>query len=110
MHTNIRGFNSKADSLKSICKAKDVDVVTINETQLRGKKKIFIPGFKSYCKNRQNHDGGGIATCVKDIHSKDTLRIFEGNDENEIIITRHSQFQFVINVINIYGCQKSRTT
>ena len=56
------------------------------------KRKTFIPRFKSSCKNRQNSDGGGIATFVKDIHIKDTLRTFEGNDENEIIITRHSQF------------------
>ena len=110
LHTNIRGFNSKADSLKAICKAKNVDVVTINETQLRGKKKIIIPGFEAFCKNRQKYDGGGIATCVKDVHAKDTLQIFEGNDENEILITRHSQFNFVINLINIYGCQESRVT
>ena len=59
----MRGFNSKADSLKAICNAKDIDVLTINETQLRGKKKVVIPGFKSFCRNRVKSDGGGIATC-----------------------------------------------
>ena len=104
----MRGFNSKADSLKAICNSMNVDLLTINETQLRGNKKVVIPGFKSYCRNRVNTDGGGIATCVKDVLVKETLQIFEGNDDNEIIITRHSQFEFVINVINVYGCQESR--
>ena len=72
LHTNMRGFNSKADSLKAICNAKNIDVVTINETQLRGKKRPVIPGYKSFCRNRVKSDGGGIATCVKNVHVKDT--------------------------------------
>ena len=47
---------------------------------------------------------------MRDVYVKDTLKTFEGNDRNEIIITRHGQFRFVINLINIYGCQESWAT
>ena len=34
--------------------------------------------------------------------------IEEGMDENELIVTRHSQFMTPINIINIYGQQECR--
>ena len=37
------------------------------------------------------------------------LKNSEGKDTNEYLITRHNQFIFPINVINVYGEQESRT-
>ena len=65
IHTNIRGFQSKTLSLQSVMKVKDADVVTINETQLVGKKKIKIPGYSTLSRNRTGVSGGGIATSFK---------------------------------------------
>ena len=49
--------------------------------------------------NYDNIELHNLANVVfTDIHIKNTLRTIEGNDENEIIITRHSQFHFVINL------------
>ena len=109
LHTNIRGFSSKCISLETIAKTKDVDIITINETHLKGKKKVELPGFESFCRNRTHASYGGIATCVKNNHAKDTLLMYKGTEDNEIIITRHNQFKVAINVLNIYGCQENRS-
>ena len=109
LHTNIRGYNSKRISLETIVKTNDIDIVTINETHLKGKKKAEIPGFESFSRNRTHASYGGIATCVKNTHAKDTLLMYKGSEDNEIVITRHNQFKVAINVVNIYGCQENRS-
>ena len=67
-----------------------------------------MPGFTCYNRNIQGVNGGGIATCIKNKDVKDTLKVFEGKDDEEMIITRHGQFDIPINVINIYGSQECR--
>ena len=61
IHLNIRGYDSKALSLHAI--ANIADVVTINET---------------YLKNNR----------ILNMH---TLKVFEGKDDDEVVITRHGQ-------------------
>ena len=39
-----------------------------------------------------------------------TLKLTEGDDDLEMIVTRHSQFQTPINIINLYGAVESRST
>ena len=107
IHTNIRGYDSKALSLHAI--VDNADVVTINETFLKNERKLNIPGFTCYNRNRQGVNGGGIATCVKNEDKMNTLKVFEGVNKYEVLITRHSQFETAINVINIYGSQECRT-
>ena len=67
---------------------------------------IKIPGFLSYCKNIKASFDGGIASCVKNEVIANTLKISEGDDENEYIITRHDQFFTPINIIIMYGDQE----
>ena len=73
--TNIRGFHSKKLSLEAIVESKKADILIINETHLKGNKKISLPGFTTFCKNRDFVDGGGVATCVRNTLMKDTLKI-----------------------------------
>ena len=68
------------------------DVVTINETLLKNNRTLKIPGFTCFNKNRQGTNGGGIATWVKKKDTINTLKVFEGKDDEEEIITRHGQF------------------
>ena len=110
LQTNIRGFLSKKLSLEAIVESKKADIVLINETHLNGKKKISLPGFTTFCKNRDSIDGGGVATCVRDTLMKDTIKMFDCNEYDEIMITRHSQFQPAINIINMYGMQECRNS
>ena len=64
--------------------------------------------YQTYNRNRINKACGGISTSVaiKDAH--DCVRLEEGKDANEYILTRHSQFEKPINVLNIYGNQECR--
>ena len=110
IHSNIRGLNSKVLSLQSIMKVKDADIVTVNETQLVGEKKVEIPGYKCHKRNRTGVGGGGIATYVRTDLVQDTLEVFKGVDNDEVLLTRHSQFHTAINVINFYGSQENRST
>ena len=52
---------------------------------------------------------GGISTSIKNQDAMHTLKVKEGSDDDEFLITRHSQFVTPINVFNIYGEQEGRT-
>ena len=104
--TNIQSSKSKMLSLQSIVDSLDVDLCTINETNLKKNDKFSLEGFKSFTRNRQNAHMGGIATCIKNKYSNDTLKVSQGEKE-EYIVTRHGQFNPAINVINLYGSQES---
>ena len=73
MHTNIRGFNSKVFTLKNMLK--DIDILTVNETKFAGKKRVFLPGYKTFPRNRICNAGGGIATFVSDKICKSALKV-----------------------------------
>ena len=50
MHSNIRGVDSKRLSLKLI--SDKADVLTLNETFLKNNRKLQLPGFNCYNRNR----------------------------------------------------------
>ena len=107
MHTNIRGYDSKVLSLQTMVDR--ADIVTINETFLKNYRKLKLPGFTCFNMNRKNVHGGGIATCVRNKDAIHTLKVIEGLDDDEFLVTRHGQFATAINVMNIYGQQECRT-
>ena len=107
-HSNIRGFNSKKTSLNNIISVINPNVITLNEVGLRGKKKCSITGYNTYTRNRKQHSMGGIATGVRKDESKFCLKIDEGENNDEFMITRHSQFLKPINIINCYGEQEGK--
>ena len=76
---------------------------------MKGSAKLEIPGFSTYAKNRVNRNGGGISTCVTEREVSHTVKIKEGHNEHEFIITRHEQFATPINIINIYGMNECRS-
>ena len=110
-HTNIRGLNSKKLSFKSIYERINPSVITINEVGLKKDKKLSLPGYYSYNKNRIAKIMGGVATAIKKDEAGFALKIAEGNDKSdEFIITRHAQFVNPINILNIYGMQEGRNS
>ena len=106
MHSNVQSINGRLESLQAIVDSLKVDIVTVNETNLKGNKKFTLEGFKTFNRNRKEGNMGGIATAIREKHSTDTLKVTEGKTE-EYIITRHGQFDPTINVINLYGSQES---
>ena len=110
MHSNCRGFPSKAKSIESIVSNMKVQELTLNEINLRKNRKLIVRGFKSFNRNREEGHMGGVATCVAEVDSDQVLKVTEGKEGNEFIITRHNQFVKPINVINVYGDVESRTS
>ena len=85
-------------------------MVTINDVGLRKDKKVSLNGYNCYTRNRKTDQNmGGVATAVVDAEKSSTLKIVEGENKDEFIITRHGKFQRAINCINYYGEQESRT-
>ena len=109
LHSNIQSVNGRLSSLSSIVKTLDIDLVTLNETNLKGKNKLHLEGFRVFCRNRKGGNMGGVSTSIKEKYAPSTLKVSEGASE-EYIITRHGQFIPAINVINLYGSQESRKT
>ena len=53
---------------------------------------------------------GGIATAVDIKEAKHALKVVEGENDNEYLITRHGQFVTPINMMNIYGQQEGTSS
>ena len=109
-HTNIRGYNSKKKSFLSIINGVNPNVITINELGYKKDKKLKIPGYHCYNRNRVSENMGGVATAIKNDEIDHAVKTDEGSEKDEFIITRHSQFNPPINVINCYGEIESRTS
>ena len=84
-------------------------MITLNETLYKGNKKLLIDGFKTYPRNRSGNSGGGIVTAVVSDENDNTVKVKEGEGNDEFIITRHSQFLTPVNIINVYGESECRT-
>ena len=50
---------------------------------------------------------GGVATLVNSCHKESFMKIKEGDNDDEYLITRHSNFKTPLNLINVYGEQES---
>ena len=109
LHTNIQASKYRKNSLEAIVKALDIDLVTVNETNLRKDDKFSLDGYKTFSKNRQNAPMGGIATSIVNKFATDVLKTAEGKSE-EFLVIRLGQFDPALNVINLYGAQETRLT
>ena len=109
--SNIRGAASKSDSLQSIVNNPSIDpeVISLVETNFKQNKKLKLDGYKSFNKNKVSGNMGGISVFVKECDIDKAIKAAEGNDSNEYLVTRHSQFKVPINIITIYGEQESRS-
>ena len=105
LHANVQGYSSKQASVEAIIRDKTPDVYCLNETSLKGKRKVIVPNYFSYCKNHDKHMGG-VATLVSQSLRPHTVRVAEGRKGDEYIITRLDHISPPINIINIYGDQE----
>ena len=79
MHVNIRGLRRNIEELIFTLEEKKVDIASINETFLRPKHKITIPGYKIIRKDRSTIQGGCVVLIVKDNISFDSLELNTNN-------------------------------
>ena len=110
LHSNIRGYSSKSISLQAIAGCKMPTVLTLNETMLLSNKELNLKGRYCFTSNRTGTGGGGIATCIRKNDKGDTIKMYEGEDDLELLVTRHGQYSTPINILNIYGAVESRST
>ena len=61
MHLKVRGLHSKIEELQITLKERNVDICSLNETFLKSKKKVDIPGYHLVRKDRSTGKGGGVA-------------------------------------------------
>ena len=52
IHSNIDGYTSKKESINEIADKEIPDIITLNDTNLKGKLKVKVPNYFSYNKNR----------------------------------------------------------
>jgi hypothetical protein len=109
LHSNIRGYNSKRESLEKVVKDIDADVCTLNETGLRGKNKVVLPGYISFTRNRVAKAMGGISTSVKDTLKDNVVHVGEGEGDDEFLVIRLDNFTPPICILNCYGEQEGRS-
>ena len=107
--SNIRGYDSKRLSLQNIIGCVKPSLVVLNETHYQHGKKLKLQGYNCFNRNRRQKCKGGIATAVVNTDAMHTLKVKEGDNDDEFLITRHSQFVTPVNVINIYGEQECRS-
>jgi hypothetical protein len=109
LFNNIRGFNSKKESLDNILNDRDIDVACLNETNVHGKSKINIKNYFSFTKNNPNKKSmGGIATSVKNDIKQSAVRVNENSEGDEYLIVRLEHVEPPLNILNIYGQQEGR--
>ena len=108
IHSNTDGYTSKKESINEIAENEKPDIMTLNDTNLKGKLKVKVPGYFSFNKNREKYKGG-VSTIVANYLKHNTMKTGEGKEEDEYMITRHDGTIPAINIINIYGSQESKS-
>ena len=76
-HCNIRGYNSKKDSLNTIISLVNPNMITLNEHGIKNKNKISIPGFNTYTRNRHNQNMGGVSTSTIEADKDYAIKVTE---------------------------------
>ena len=107
IQSNCDGYLSKTESITEIINNESPDVMLLNDTALKGNRKINIPNHFSFTKNRVKAKGG-VATVVANYLKPNTVKVSEGQEHDEYIISRFDHMIPAINVINIYGEQEGR--
>ena len=107
---NIRGLACKQESLEDILENKvKADIVILNETATRGKRKINLKNYLTFTKNHPNKQSmGGISTSVADWLKESTVKVSEDSEYDEYMIVRVEGVCPALNIINMYGAQEGR--
>ena len=109
LNNNVCGWNSKKASVPNILENLKPDVCTFQETGLMGTNQIKIKNYHTSLRNRKNlKKMGGVATAVKSYLKQHTVKVTEGENEDEYLITRLGHLNPPLNIVNIYGGIESR--
>ena len=79
LQKNIRGLNSKKESLKNTLYVVDPDMILLNEHGVTKKNKVNIDGYITFSKNRKNRIMGGVSISTKKAEAQHVIKIKEGD-------------------------------
>ena len=105
LQSNFQGYTSKQTSVKNICEEKAPDVYCGNETSMKGNRKIEIDKYLCFTKNSTKHMHG-IVTMVASYLRPNTVKVAEGREGDEYLVTRYDHIHPALNIINYYGEQE----
>ena len=88
LHSNIRGFLSKQESLADILEQVNPDICNLNETGLRGNRKIKIKKYVSFNKNREVRQMGGVSTSYQNYLRQHVVMVSSNSEGDEFLVTR----------------------
>ena len=80
MRTNLQTVSGHFGSLQAIVNAMEINILTTNETNLKGRSKLNQEDYKSFTRNRNSNVMGGVSTTIKDDGSNTALKISDGNN------------------------------
>ena len=104
LNNNICGWNSKKNSVPDILEKLNPDVCIFQETALAGTNQLKIKNFHCSVRNRKDFKRmGGVATAVHNHLKSHTIKVKEGENKDEFIITRLDHINPPLNIINVYG-------
>ena len=102
-NNNLNGFNGKRASLEELINIVKPSVATFQETAVAGSNRIKLKNYYCLQRNRKGvKQMGGVATFVKNELKANTLKVKEGEDDEEYLITRLDHVTPPVNIINIY--------
>ena len=108
VHCNIRGFISKKESLAKILETLTPDICNLNETNMRGKRKIKLKNYASFIKNREVRHMGGISTSYQNYLRQYAVKVSDNAEGDEYLLTRLENVEPALNMFNIYGQTEGR--
>ena len=80
--SNMRGYNSKVESLQNIVNKTCSDIVILTETHCMGRDFPKLANHVTFYRNRSIRRGGGVAVLL-DKDWKHSVLVDEGDGENE---------------------------
>ena len=106
--SNANGIGSKINSLLDNVTVFNPSIITIQETKVRKKRSIKIPGFEPFENIRSDHLGGGLFTGI-DVNLDPVIVSSDNENETEILTVQFRAGDIQFRVINAYGPQESNT-
>ena len=104
---NANSLKNKMDSLKFNITSLKPHIIVIQETKLKRKSQCSLQGYK--CFNTVRGDSGGGLTIACKI-SLEPAKVYEGDDENEVLVVQVKMMNMDIRIIAGYGAQECAPT
>ena len=86
------------------------NMVLLNEHGVSNNNKFTLDGYFTFSKNRQNRNMCGVSISTKKVEAEHVIKIKEGVDQDEFILVKNEKYKPAINVMTVYGDQKSRSS